>query len=254
MTPLERINIIRNWILEYVESMDKPANCLVVGISGGIDSSVVSTICAMTGIKTLVVSMPILQRPEHHDLSIKHKNWITTRYQSCFGVEIDLTHTFLGFENQMIDMKFKEEMGLANSRARMRMMCLYQISASTSGLVVGTGNKIEDFGVGFFTKYGDGGVDISPIADCTKSEVWAMAKELSILEEIQVAEPTDGLWNDGRNDIDQLGMTYSQMEYLMKNPGEPEYQKYLKIRKKNLHKMKSIPVCKFDGKTNLAND
>ena len=254
MTPLERINIIRKWILEYVESMDNPANCLVVGISGGIDSSVVSTICAMTGMKTLVVSMPISQRPEHHELSIKHKNWIATKYKNCFGVEIDLTYTFLNFENQMIDMKFKDEVGLANSRARMRMMCLYQVSASTTGLVVGTGNKIEDFGVGFFTKYGDGGVDISPIADCTKSEVWAMAKELHILEEIQIAEPTDGLWNDGRSDIDQLGMTYSQIEYLMKNPGEPEYQKYLKIRKKNLHKMKSIPVCKFDGKTNLAND
>ena len=254
MKPIERISIIRNWILEYIESMDKPANCLVVGISGGIDSSVVSTICAMTGIKTLVVSMPILQRPEHHSLSIKHKNWITTKYTNCFDVEIDLTHTFLGFENQMIDMKFKDEMGLANSRARMRMMCLYQLSASTSGIVVGTGNKIEDFGVGFYTKYGDGGVDISPIADCTKTEVWEMAKELNILEEIQIAEPTDGLWNDGRNDIDQLGMTYSQIEYLMKNPGEPDYQKYLKLRKKNLHKMKSIPVCKFDGKTNLAND
>ena len=254
MTPLERINIIRQWILDYIESMDKPANCLVVGISGGIDSSVVSTICAMTGIKTLVVSMPILQRPEHHDLSIKHKNWINTKYRNSYGVEIDLTHTFLGFENQMIDMKFKDEMGLANSRARMRMMCLYQVSASTTGIVVGTGNKIEDFGVGFYTKYGDGGVDISPIADCTKSEVWAMAKELNILDEIQVAEPTDGLWNDGRSDIDQLGMTYSQIEYLMKNPSEPEYQKYLKIRKKNLHKMKPIPVCKFDGKTNLAND
>jgi len=120
--------------------------------------------------------------------------------------------------------------------------------------VVGTGNKIEDFGVGFYTKYGDGGVDISPIADCTKTEVWAMAKELGILEEIQIAEPTDGLWNDGRNDTDQLGMSYSQIEYLMKNPSEPAYQQYLSIRKKNLHKMKSIPVCKFDGKTNLAND
>ena len=254
MKPIERISIIRNWILEYIESMDKPANCLVVGISGGIDSSVVSTICAMTGIKTLVVSMPILQRPEHHSLSIKQKNWITTKYKNCFGVEIDLTHTFLGFENQMIDMKFKDEMGLANSRARMRMMCLYQLSASTSGIVVGTGNKIEDFGVGFYTKYGDGGVDISPIADCTKTEVWEMAKELNILEEIQIAEPTDGLWNDGRNDTDQLGMTYSQIEFIMKNPGEPDYQKYLKLRKKNLHKMKLIPVCKFDGKTNLAND
>ena len=254
MTPLERINTIRKWILEYVETMDKPANCLVVGISGGVDSAVVSTICAMTGMKTLVASMPISQRPEHHDLSIKHKNWITTKYGNCYGVEIDLTHTFLSFENQMIDMKFKDEMGLANSRARMRMMCLYQLSASTSGIVVGTGNKIEDFGVGFYTKYGDGGVDISPIADCTKTEVWAMAKELGILEEIQIAEPSDGLWNDGRNDTDQLGMSYSQIEYLMKNPSEPDYQKYLSIRKKNLHKMKSIPVCKFDGKTNLAND
>ena len=254
MTPLERINTIRKWILEYVETMDKPANCLVVGISGGVDSAVVSTICAMTGMKTLVASMPISQRPEHHDLSIKHKNWITTKYGNCYGVEIDLTHTFLSFENQMIDMKFKDEMGLANSRARMRMMCLYQLSASTSGIVVGTGNKIEDFGVGFYTKYGDGGVDISPIADCTKTEVWAMAKELNILEEIQTAEPTDGLWSDGRNDTDQLGMSYSQIEYLMKNPSEPDYQKYLSIRKKNLHKMKSIPVCKFDGKTNLAND
>ena len=254
MTPLERINTIRKWILEYVETMDKPANCLVVGISGGVDSAVVSTICAMTGMKTLVASMPISQRPEHHDLSIKHKNWITTKYGNCYGVEIDLTHTFLSFENQMIDMKFKDEMGLANSRARMRMMCLYQLSASTSGIVVGTGNKIEDFGVGFYTKYGDGGVDISPIADCTKTEVWAMAKELNILEEIQTAEPTDGLWSDGRNDTDQLGMSYSQIEYLMKNPSEPDYQKYLSIRKKNLHKMKSIPVCKFDGKTNLANN
>ena len=254
MTPLERINIIRKWILDYVESMDKPANCLVVGISGGVDSSVVSTICAMTGMKTLVALMPISQRPEHHDLSIKHKNWITTKYSNCYGVEIDLTHTFLSFENQMVDMKFKDEMGLANSRARMRMMCLYQLSASTSGIVVGTGNKIEDFGVGFYTKYGDGGVDISPIADCTKTEVWAMAKELGILEEIQIAEPTDGLWSDGRNDTDQLGMSYSQIEYLMKNPSEPDYQKYLSIRKKNLHKMKSIPVCKFDGKTNLANN
>jgi NAD+ synthase len=120
--------------------------------------------------------------------------------------------------------------------------------------VVGTGNKIEDFGVGFFTKYGDGGVDISPIADCTKTQVWEMAKELKILDEIIEAEPTDGLWNDGRKDVDQLGMSYTEIEYLMKNPTEPDYEKYLKLRKKNLHKMKSIPICKFDGKANLAND
>jgi len=247
MEAKDRIEYIRKWILDYVESMDKPANCLVVGVSGGIDSSVVSTICAMTGMKTLVASMPISQRPEHHDLSIKHKNWLTTKFTNAYGVEIDLTHTYLTFENLMTDKKFTEKLGFANSKARLRMMTLYQISASTSGIVVGTGNKIEDFGVGFFTKYGDGGVDISPIADCTKSQVWDMGKELNILEEIQMAEPTDGLWSDGRTDTDQLGMSYKEIEFLMERPNEPEYKKYLEIRKKNLHKMKEIPVCKFNG-------
>ena len=247
MEAKDRIEYIRKWILDYVESMDKPANCLVVGVSGGIDSSVVSTICAMTGMKTLVASMPISQRPEHHDLSIKHKNWLTTKFTNAYGVEIDLTHAYLAFENLMTDKKFTEALGFANSKARLRMMTLYQISASTSGLVVGTGNKIEDFGVGFFTKYGDGGVDISPIADCTKSQVWAMGKELNILEDIQAAEPTDGLWSDGRTDTDQLGMSYKEIEFLMERPNEPEYKKYLEIRKKNLHKMKEIPVCKFNG-------
>jgi len=247
MEAKDRIEYIRKWILDYVESMDKPANCLVVGVSGGIDSSVVSTICAMTGMKTLVASMPISQRPEHHDLSIKHKNWLTTKFTNAYGVEIDLTHAYLAFENLMTDKKFTEALGFANSKARLRMMTLYQISASTSGLVVGTGNKIEDFGVGFYTKYGDGGVDISPIADCTKSQVWAIGKELGILEDIQVAEPTDGLWSDGRTDTDQLGMSYKEIEFLMERPNEPEYKKYLEIRKRNLHKMKPIPVCKFDG-------
>lgn len=246
MEAKDRIEYIKKWIIDYVESMDKPANCLVVGVSGGIDSSVVSTICAMTGMKTLVASMPISQRPEHHDLSIKHKNWLTTKFQNAYGVEIDLTHTYLTFENLMTDKKFTEKLGFANSKARLRMMTLYQISASTSGIVVGTGNKIEDFGVGFFTKYGDGGVDISPIADCTKTQVWAMGKELGILEEIQMAEPTDGLWSDGRTDTDQLGMSYKEIEFLMQRPNEPEYKKYLEIRKRNLHKMKDIPVCKFN--------
>ena len=246
MEAKDRIEYIRKWIIDYVESMDKPANCLVVGVSGGIDSSVVSTICAMTGMKTLVASMPISQRPEHHDLSIKHKKWLTTKYQNAYGVEIDLTHAYLAFENLMTDKKFTESLGFANSKARLRMMTLYQISASTSGLVVGTGNKIEDFGVGFFTKYGDGGVDISPIADCTKTQVWDMGRELGILEEIQMAEPTDGLWSDGRTDTDQLGMSYKEIEFLMTRPNEPEYKKYLEIRKKNLHKMKEIPVCKFN--------
>ena len=254
MEAIDRIIIIKNWIKDYVESMDNPANCLVVGVSGGIDSSVVSTICAHTGIKTLVASMPISQRPEHHDLSIKHAQWLTQKFTNAYSVELDLTGAFLTFENTLTDKKFTSDMGLANSKARLRMMTLYQIAASTSGIVVGTGNKVEDFGVGFYTKYGDGGVDISPIADCNKTQVWDMGKELGILEEIQMAEPTDGLWSDGRTDTDQLGMSYKEIEHLMTRPDEPGYDKYLAIRKKNLHKMKSIPVCKFDGKTSLDTD
>ena len=254
MEAKDRVKIITDWIKDYVESMDTPANCLVVGVSGGIDSSVVSTLCARTGIKTLVASMPISQRPEHHDLSIKHKEWLTSKFQNAYGVEIDLTGTYLSFENSMTDKKFTESLGFANSKARLRMMTLYQISASTSGIVVGTGNKIEDFGVGFYTKYGDGGVDISPIADCTKTQVWAMGKELGILEEIQMAEPTDGLWSDGRTDFDQLKMTYQELEGAMQDPSSEKYQQYVDIRKKNLHKMKSIPICKFDGKNTLDTD
>ena len=254
MEAKDRVKIITDWIKDYVESMDTPANCLVVGVSGGIDSSVVSTLCAQTGIKTLVASMPISQRPEHHDLSIKHSQWLCQKYSNAYSVEIDLTYPFLTFENSLKDKKFTSDLGFANSKARLRMMTLYQISASTSGIVVGTGNKVEDFGVGFYTKYGDGGVDISPIADCNKSQVWSMGKELGILEEIQMAEPTDGLWSDGRTDTDQLGMSYKEIEHLMTRPDEVGYEKYLAIRKKNLHKMKPIPVCKFDGKDTLDTD
>ena len=254
MEAIDRVKIITNWIKDYVESMDTPANCLVVGVSGGIDSSVVSTLCAQTGIKTLVASMPISQRPEHHDLSIKHAQWLTNKFKNAYSVEIDLTSSFFSFENTLKDKKFTSDLGFANSKARLRMMTLYQIAASTTGIVVGTGNKVEDFGVGFYTKYGDGGVDISPIADCNKSQVWAIGKELGILEEIQMAEPTDGLWSDGRTDTDQLGMSYKEIEHLMTRPDEPGYEKYLAIRKKNLHKMKPIPVCKFDGKDTLDTD
>jgi len=254
MEAKDRVKIITDWIKDYVESMDTPANCLVVGVSGGIDSSVVSTLCAHTGIKTLVASMPISQRPEHHDLSVKHAQWLTNKFTNAYNVEIDLTNSFFSFENTLKDKRFTSELGFANSKARLRMMTLYQIAASTTGIVVGTGNKVEDFGVGFYTKYGDGGVDISPIADCNKSQVWAIGKELGILEEIQMAEPTDGLWSDGRTDTDQLGMSYKEIEHLMSRPDEAGYEKYLAIRKKNLHKMKPIPVCKFDGKNTLDTD
>ena len=246
MEAIDRVKIVTDWIKDYVESMDTPANCLVVGVSGGIDSSVVSTLCARTGIKTLVASMPISQRPEHHDLSIKHSQWLCQKYSNAYSVEIDLTSSFFSFENTLKDKKFTSDLGFANSKARLRMMTLYQIAASTTGIVVGTGNKVEDFGVGFYTKYGDGGVDISPIADCTKTQVWDMGKFLKIDQKIIDAPPTDGLWTDGRNDEDQLGMSYQDLEEAMINPDSKNFEKYKKIRENNLHKMKEIPVCKFN--------
>ena len=247
MRPDRRIEIIRSWIFNYLSEMDKPANCLVVGVSGGIDSSVVSTICAMTGFKTLAVSMPIMQRPELHDLSIKHANWLTNKFKNAYKIELDLTRGYISWEDTMREFKFRDEHGFANSKSRFRMLSLYQIAASTSGLVVGTGNKVEDFGVGFYTKYGDGGVDISPIADCTKTQVWELGKYLGIDQKIIDAPPTDGLWNDARTDEAQLGMTYLELEKAMANNNDPNYKKYLEIRKRNLHKMNPIPVCKFDN-------
>ncbi len=148
------------------------------------------------------------------------------------------------FQNALAD--YNSEHAYANSKARIRMTALYQVAGSSNGIVVGTGNKVEDFGVGFYTKYGDGGVDISPIADCTKTQIWEMGKELKILDDIIKAEPTDGLWLDGRTDTSQLGMTYKELEEAMKNPTDKNHKKYLEIRNKNLHKMIPIPVCKFD--------
>jgi NAD+ synthase len=157
---------------------------------------------------------------------------------------INLESIFNEFEKSMS--LFNSEHGFANSRARLRMTALYQVAAANNGIVVGTGNKVEDFGVGFYTKYGDGGVDISPIADCTKSQVWELGKYLGIDNEIIEAEPTDGLWGDARTDAEQLGMSYQDLEKAMLDSNDPNYKKYLEIRKKNLHKMKPIPVCKFD--------
>ena len=134
---------------------------------------------------------------------------------------------------------------MANSRARLRMVTLYQVAAANNGIVVGTGNKVEDFGVGFYTKYGDGGVDISPVADCTKTQVWEMGEHLGISEKIIKADPTDGLWEDGRPDVSQLGMSYQDLEKAMMDPNSSDYKKYLEIRNRNLHKMKPIPVCKM---------
>ena len=239
----DRINYIKSWILDYCKSMPKEPDSLVVGISGGIDSSVTSTICALTGKKTIVLSMPINQIKEQQDLSLKHQEWLKSKFKNIESYLIILDNLFKSFTISLSE--FDNEHGLANSRARLRMATLYQVAASMNGIVVGTGNKIEDFGVGFYTKYGDGGVDISPIADCTKSQVWEMGKNLGILEDIIKAEPTDGLWDDGRTDVYQLGMSYKDLESAMKDPSNKGHKKYLEIRKRNLHKMNPIPFCKM---------
>ena len=244
MQNLERINKIKDWITSYCKSMPKEASTLVIGISGGIDSSVTSTLCALTGKKTIVLSMPIKQIKKQHDLSLKHQEWLKNKFKNVEGYTIQLDEVFSSFEKSLS--KFKNDHGMANSRARLRMTTLYQVAAANNGIVVGTGNKVEDFGVGFYTKYGDGGVDISPIADCTKTQVWDMGKSLGITKGILEAEPTDGLWDDGRTDVNQLGMSYEELENAMNDKKSKGYDKYLEIRKKNLHKMKPIPVCVMD--------
>ncbi len=239
----KKVVFIRDWILNYVNSMPKKAESLVIGISGGIDSSVSSTLSAMTGLKTIAISMPIKQKSFQHDLSLKHQEWLKKNFKNVSGFTIELDDLFSTFEKTLS--KFNNEHGMANSRARLRMSTLYQVAAANNGLVVGTGNKVEDFGVGFYTKYGDGGVDISPIADCNKTEVWELGKELNILKEIIEAPPTDGLWDDGRTDEGQLGLTYSELEEAMDNENSINRDKYNKIRNANLHKMDPIPVCKI---------
>ncbi|WP_440695012.1 NAD(+) synthase [Candidatus Pelagibacter sp. HIMB109] len=240
----KRISIIKSWIVDYVNSMPKKASTLVVGVSGGIDSAVVSTISSMTGIKTIVLSMPIRQIKSQDDLSKLHCNWLEGKFKNTSYLNINLDDVFTNFENALGSND--NEHAFANSRARLRMTTLYQVAGSNNGIVVGTGNKVEDFGVGFYTKYGDGGVDISPIADCTKTQVWDMGKFLKIDQKIIDAPPTDGLWTDGRNDEDQLGMSYQDLEEAMINPDSKNFEKYKKIRENNLHKMKEIPVCKFN--------
>ena len=243
MNSAEKVKYISDWIKTYVDQMPSKAESLVIGISGGIDSSVSSTLCAMTGLKTIVLSMPIKQKVNQHDLSLKHQKWLVEKFKNIEAHTINLDELFKSFSSTLN--KFDNEHGFANSRARLRMTTLYQVAAANKGIVVGTGNKVEDFGVGFYTKYGDGGVDISPIADCNKTDVWEIGKELGILKEIIDAAPTDGLWDDGRTDEGQLGFKYEDLEDAMKNPKSPHRKEYEKIRKQNLHKMEPIPVCKI---------
>jgi len=237
----KKITYISNWIKDYAISLPFNPPSLIIGVSGGIDSAVTSTLCAKTGLKTIAVSMPIKQNQSQHDLSLRHLKWLEDSFDNVEIMTIELDEVFKSFELRMTN--FNNKLAFANSRSRLRMVTLYQIAQSNKGIVVGTGNKVEDFGVGFYTKYGDGGVDISPIADCTKTDVWNMGKSLGIINEIIEAAPTDGLWDDSRNDESQLGLTYEQIEEAMNNSNSKYYDKYLKIREPNLHKMKPIPVC-----------
>ena len=239
----ERIEFIVNWIKSYSENVNYNPVSLIIGVSGGVDSAVASTLSAKTKLKTIAVSMPIRQNSEQHYLSLQHLEWLKSKYNNVETKIIELDHVFNSFEKEMKE--YENKLAFANSRSRLRMITLYQIAQSSNGIVVGTGNKVEDFGVGFYTKYGDGGVDISPIADCTKSQVWDMGKKLGILEEIVKAQPTDGLWDDGRTDVKQLGMSYQELEEAMKDSSNKNHEKYLEIRKRNLHKMNPVPVCKM---------
>tara|TARA_Y100001938_G_scaffold74066_1_gene102667 strand:- start:22144 stop:22905 length:762 start_codon:yes stop_codon:yes gene_type:complete len=244
----DRINHIVNWIKDYAHKHN--IKTLVIGVSGGIDSAVASTLCAMTGLRTIPMVMSIRNRDI---LGLEHAWWLEEKFENVSKRVVNLEKIFHEFENASKYLGADSKHAFANSRSRLRMMMLYQVATSQKGLVVGTGNKVEDFGVGFYTKYGDGGVDISPIADCLKTDVWNMASYLKILQSIQDAQPTDGLWDDGRTDEDQLGMSYEELEKAMKQQQmnaivtKPIDQKrmsiYMKHRNNNLHKMEPIPVC-----------
>ena len=247
----EKIEHIVDWITDYAEQNNKTS--LVVGVSGGIDSSVVSTLCARTGLKTIPIVMTIKNKDM---LALEHAWWLEEKFSNVSKRVINLEKIFHEFENASKYLGADSEHAFANSRSRLRMMMLYQVATSNNGLVVGTGNKVEDFGVGFYTKYGDGGVDISPIADCMKTDVWKIAAHLHILQDIQDASPSDGLWDDGRTDEDQIGMSYFDLEKCMKQDEmgtivtvKKDLQKletYKKIREQNMHKMKPIPVCSME--------
>ena len=244
-------NQIIKWLKLYYDSHNLAA--FVIGVSGGIDSAVTSTLCANTNKKTIVLTMPINQNPKETNRAQNHINWLKKKHQNVEGLHIDLSVVYGQFK-ETTPKKFHTKLSLANLKARIRMCNLYLIASSTKGIVVGTGNKIEDFGVGFFTKYGDGGVDISPIADLMKSEVYKIGEEFNIIDEIMNAAPTDGLWNDGRTDEQQLGASYESLEWAMNNHDAAKLSNkqkdiiktYKNHRKINLHKMVPIPIFKKD--------
>lgn len=229
-------------------------NGFVVGISGGIDSALTSTLCAITTKDVICLNMPIRQTKAEYQRANEHISWLKSLYPNVTSKEIDLSSVF-DHVSEVYPQDIQDWLTMANTRSRLRMLTLYAMAGNKKMLVAGTGNKVEDFGVGFFTKYGDGGVDISPIADLMKSEVYILAKELGVAESILKAAPTDGLWEDGRSDEDQIGATYDELEWAMRFLNEPSSFSKLSGRQKqvldiyntfhqrNLHKMTAIPVC-----------
>ena len=253
MNPRSIESHIVNWLFDY--SKKSGLNGFVVGVSGGIDSAVTSTLCAKTGLNTMVLNMPIHQKSNQFDRSNEHINWLKNNFENVTSHEINLTDVYDSFSNAL-PIANQDKLSMANLRSRIRMSNLYVFASNKKYLVAGTGNKVEDFGVGFYTKYGDGGVDISPIADLLKSEVFKIAHHLGIVSSIQKAKPTDGLWDDDRSDEDQLGATYDELEWAM-NYLEVNSQDNLSERQKkvleiyighhqtNIHKMNPIPVCEI---------
>ena len=243
------IKHITKWLEDYSDS--SRTNGFVVGISGGIDSAITSTLCALTGKNTLCILMPIHQNEHEFQRSTEHVKWLTSKFSNVSVYTANLTETFNTLSKQ-IPSDIQSNLTMANTRARIRMTTLYTFAGSNGMLVAGTGNKVEDFGVGFYTKYGDGGVDISPIADLYKTEIFEIAKELEIIKEIILAKPTDGLWDDARTDEDQIGASYDELEWAMKFKGDTKSLNtrekqvigiYNKFNLTNRHKMLPIPVC-----------
>ena len=247
---------IGKYITQWLENYRTTAQAkgFVIGISGGIDSAVTSTLCALTGAPTFCITMPIRQTKAEFDRANEHMKQLQQRFANVRTQTIDLTASFEALENALPLHSDTHPLAMANTRSRLRMTTLYAVAQANGCLVAGTGNKVEDFGVGFYTKYGDGGVDISPIADLMKTEVFALAKELQIVASIQNAAPTDGLWEDGRTDEDQIGATYPELEWAMCFDGDtssltPRQQEvlaiYTRFHRANSHKMQPIPVCQI---------
>ena len=254
-SPEKVIDHIVTWLNDYAENANMGG--FVVGVSGGIDSALTSTLCAKTGRPVICLEMEIHQEANQVSRAKNHIAWLEQNFSNVKHHSLSLTGVFDAFKATLppTDDSEMNFLSLANTRARLRMSTLYYFAALHRYLVAGTGNKVEDFGVGFYTKYGDGGVDLSPIADLMKSEVFALAKTLGINEEIQNAAPTDGLWGDDRTDEDQLGATYNELEWAMSNVDtdpntfDERQQKvmeiYLAFNRQNKHKMDPIPVCEI---------